>query len=271
MNISKKYIAVLKMGLSDAFEYRFNFLMAVLLWYFPLIIDVLLWTLVYHSSGNKMIGGYTLNRMISYYIVTMIVSSMTSTENIEWSVISDIKDGALQRHLIQPLNYQIFKLAYVLSKKVVVLVCILINMIPLLLLFRGYMEIQLYPVNFLLFFLSLLLSLVIFFHIQVSIAMLSFWFTQFSSIFHFLPFIYAVLSGVAFPLNILPGWISNALSFTPFYYVVFFPVQILTDGNITSDIIVKGFCIQSVWALLCVLLCKFVWVKGIQRFSATGG
>jgi ABC-2 type transport system permease protein len=270
MNLITKYGAIFKMGLSDAIEYRFNFFTQVLLWYFPLVIQILLWSVVYKSFRNSTIAGYSLNGMITYYFIVMIVNELVKTEGIEWSVISDIRDGNLQRYLIQPIDFLTFKLVYVFSKKLLVIVCIIINLIPMTLFFHKLIQFHIIPLNILYFCISLLFSLMIFYFIQTTIAMFSFWFTEFSSIFHFLPFVFSVLNGTAFPLNILPGWLITVLSYTPFYYTVYFPTQIFA-GNLDEAIIAQCFLLQTFWLLFCFVLCKIVWSKGIQHFSASGG
>ncbi|EPR10587.1 ABC transporter permease [Ruminiclostridium papyrosolvens] len=270
MDFIKKYSAILKMGLSDATEYRFNFFTQILLWYFPLGIQILLWSVVYKNSGSTTIVGYSLSAMITYYIIAMIVNELVKTEGIEWTVISDIRDGFLQRYLVQPVDFIFFKLVYVFSKKLVVIICIIINLIPMALFFRNFIQLPEFSQNILYFVFSLILALIIFYFIQTTIAMLSFWFTEFASIFHFIPFIYSILNGSAFPLNILPAWIHTLLSYTPFYYMVYFPTQLLA-GNMDNAAIAKGLTVETIWLLICLVLCKFVWHKGVKEFSATGG
>jgi ABC-2 type transport system permease protein len=270
MKSFSKYLAVFRMGFSDSLEYRFNLFTKVLLWYFPLIVQVLLWKAVYLSFGQDSLGGYTYRQMITYCLGVMIVFALIGTEGNEWSVIGDIREGTLQRYLLQPVDFLLCKIILVISKKAVIIGCIVVNVAPALLFFPGSFHLSITLAQIPLFCLSVLCSLLILFLMQTTIALFSFWFTEFTSIFHFLPFVLSVLDGTAFPLDLLPAWLRGFLSYTPFPYTVFFPTRMLV-GEMDGGTIVQGLCMQLIWAAACLLLCKLTWSRGIRRFSATGG
>jgi ABC-2 type transport system permease protein len=270
MKSFSKYLAVFRMGFADSLEYRFNLFTEVLLWYFPLIVQVLLWKAVYLSYGQESLGGYTYPQMITYCLGVMIVFALIRTEGNEWSVIGDIRDGTLQRYLLQPVDFLLYRIILVASKKIVIIGCIIVNVTPALLLFPGSFHLSITLAQVPAFCLAVTCSLLIQFLMQTTIALFSFWFTEFTSIFHFLPFIFTILDGTAFPLDLLPAWLNGVLSYTPFPYTVFFPTRMLV-GGMDRGMIVQGLCMQLIWVAACLFLCKLVWSRGIRRFSATGG
>lgn len=258
------------MGLSDSFEYRFNFFIQVFSWYFPLIIQLLLWKAIYRSTGESEVAGYSFNMIFVYYVTVMIINELIKTEGIEWSIVGDIRDGGLQKYLLKPLNYILYQFIYILSKKVVVLICIFVNLLPIGIVFSQYYDISYSMSSILLFIVTLFCSLIIMFLLHAIIAMCSFWFTEFVAIFNFLPFGISLLNGTTLPLNIFPDWFSNILRCTPFYYMVYFPSQVL-NGQVSGNELSVGFVIQFVWIIIGIGICKTVWGKGIKHFSATGG
>lgn len=265
-----KYGAVFHMGISDSFEYRFNFFVQVFSWYFPLIIQLLLWKAIYSSTGKSVVAGYSFKTITIYYIAVMIINELIKTEGIEWNVVGDIRDGGLQKYLLKPINYMLYQFIYVLSKKVVVLICIAVNLIPITLIFGHYYKIHINILDIFLFSIALMLSLLVVYLFHVIIAMFSFWFTEFTMIFHFLPFAISLLNGSALPLDIFPVYLSSILKFTPFYYMVYFPSKVL-NGQLDVQETCTGFLVFLIWILIEMCTCRLVWKRGIRQFAAIGG
>jgi ABC-2 type transport system permease protein len=62
----------------------------------------------------------------------------------------------------------------------------------------------------------------------------------------------------------------KALYFTPFPYQLFFPVNICL-GRVRGTELVDGLIIQACWVVGLYLLARFVWARGIRKYSAVGG
>ena len=77
------------------------------------------------------------------------------------------------------------------------------------------------------------------------------------------------LSGVHFPLDILPINIQNILYLTPFPYLIFFPLQIYL-GKITGIVALRGILISSAWIIGLWLLMNKIWKKGFKAYQAYG-
>jgi ABC-2 type transport system permease protein len=79
-----------------------------------------------------------------------------------------------------------------------------------------------------------------------------------------------VAGGHLFPLDILPGWLHQALLFTPFPYQLYFPVNIWL-GRATGAELWQGLAIQAAWVAAAYGLARFVWSRGVRRYAAFGG
>jgi ABC-2 type transport system permease protein len=78
-----------------------------------------------------------------------------------------------------------------------------------------------------------------------------------------------VLSGVIFPLNILPQWAYQIVKFTPFPYLVYFPLGVLIGKFSPSEI--NQILIGSlIWLTIGLLLVKKMWKSGLVIYSASG-
>jgi len=91
------------------------------------------------------------------------------------------------------------------------------------------------------------------------------------STFIFILFAFEYLAGGhLFPLDILPPLLTRALLFTPFPYQLFFPVNIYLGRTRGVDLKL-GLVVQLAWVIAAYLLARFVWSRGIRKFSAVGG
>ncbi len=78
-----------------------------------------------------------------------------------------------------------------------------------------------------------------------------------------------MLAGGIFPLNILPSWAYAALQFTPFPYLLYFPVAIFS-GKILGLEMVRILLQSAIWFLLMYLFIKYLWRKGLVVYQASG-
>jgi ABC-2 type transport system permease protein len=120
------------------------------------------------------------------------------------------------------------------------------------------------------FLLSVLLTALLQFFLSYAMALLAFWVLEVST-FIFILFAFEYLaSGHLFPLDILPAGLHRVLDYTPFPYQMYFPVSIYM-GRTTGAGLARGLLIQAAWVLAAYLLARFMWYRGIRKYSAAGG
>jgi len=73
-----------------------------------------------------------------------------------------------------------------------------------------------------------------------------------------------------FPLDILPPALTQALTYTPFPYQLFFPVSIYL-GRTSGAMLWQGLLIQIFWVAAFYVLARVVWSRGIRKYTAVGG
>jgi ABC-2 type transport system permease protein len=99
---------------------------------------------------------------------------------------------------------------------------------------------------------------------------LAFWATRADALLALQDAMIFLLAGVVAPVAVLPPLLQIIARVLPFYYMVGFPVEVLT-GQITGVEVTTGFMIQAAWLLVAVLIYRFVWRSGLKRYSAIGG
>ncbi|MES2307384.1 MAG: ABC-2 family transporter protein [Verrucomicrobiota bacterium] len=263
------YTPLFKIGVQNTLIYRWNFLVRLTFSLVPLFGLVYFWKAVYASSGAN-IQNYAYGEMIQYFLICMVVEAFVTPTDDEWQISAEIRDGQLNMLLLRPMNHLLYRLTLFASSR---LVNFSIVILPLLAVFIPFHDSISFPhqwETWVLFFFSTALSALIQFLISYSIAMLSFWILEISTVvFIFFSFEY-FFSGHFFPLDLLPPIVFKWVLFTPFPYELWFPVALL-QGRITGNELTQGLCIQFIWVVLLYSLAKTMWAKGLQKYGAVGG
>ena len=120
------------------------------------------------------------------------------------------------------------------------------------------------------FLLSLLLTALLQFFMSYTMAMLAFWVLEVSTFIFILFAFEYVAGGHLFPLDILPPVVSEILKFTPFPYQMFFPVTVYL-GRVEGADLWIGLGIQVFWVAFFFLLARWIFSRGIRKYTAVGG
>ena len=268
--VRSKYLHVIGIGIQNTLVYRANFFFRAAFSLIPLIGTMMLWRAVYDGKAGAQIGNYDFSQMITYYLIVMVVDALTAVTDDDWQIAGDIKDGNISQFLLKPINYLIYRLCLFFSGR---LVYTLSAAIPVGLFLAYHHANLVYPkeaLTWVIFLTSLLLTAVLQFMISCTMAFLAFWVLEVGTFVFILFAIENIAGGHLFPLDILPAWLLQLLQFTPFPYLLYFPVSIYL-GHVHGQALINGLLIQAAWVVTAILLARFVWGRGIQKYSAVGG
>ncbi len=264
-----KYWHVINVGIQNTLTYRMNFLFRSAFSLVPLFATLSLWRTVYAGKDGS-IGGYTLAQMTSYYLVLTIVDALTAVTEDDWQIAADIKDGNISQFLLKPMDYLAYRLCLYGAGRIVFTACALVPVGLFLFVQREHFVLPADAATLGCFGLSLVLTGLIQFFISFTMALLAFWVLEVSTFIFILYAFEYIASGHLFPLDILPPAVLQALHFTPFPYMLFFPVNIYL-GRVTGPELLNGLIIQACWVLAAFVLARVVWSRGIRKYSAVGG
>lgn len=267
----RKYWHVIKIGLENTLVYRFNFFFRAIFSLVPLLATILMWRAIYGQSGpDHEISGYSLGRMISYYLMITIVEALTSVSEDDWQIAADIRDGNISQFLLKPIDYLGYRLCLFASGR---LIYTCASAIPVGVFICFYSESLLPPASadaFFWFVISVFLAAMLQFFISYTLALLAFWLLEVSTVIFIVFAFEYIAGGHLFPLNILPPILERLLNFTPFPYELFFPVSIYM-GQQTGAALYQGLAIQVFWVVFFFGMARFVWSRGIRKYAAVGG
>jgi ABC-2 type transport system permease protein len=265
----QKYIHVLNIGIQNTLVYRVNFLFRSLFGLIPLMATISLWRTIFSGQATE-VGGYSLSQMISYYLIVTIVDSLTAVNEDDWQIAGDIKDGNISQFLLKPIDYLSYRLCLFGAGRLIYSIVAFLPVTAFILYQRNYFVLppNLSTIGW--FAVSIFLTALLQFFTSYAMALLAFWVLEVST-FIFILFAFEYLAGGhLFPLDILPSGVQSVLNYTPFPYQLFFPVSIYV-GKTSGRALYEGLAIQTAWVVASYFLARFVWHRGIRKYSAVGG
>lgn len=266
-----KYGHVINVGIQNTLAYRMNFLFRAVFTLIPLLANILLWKTIFSDKAEgDMVGAYNLSQMVSYYLLILIVNSMTAVNEDDWQIAADIRNGVISQFLLKPMDYLAFRFSLFLANR---LIYILVATIPVglfLLWQRNYWTTPVSMEALMLSILSLSLTGLLQFLISFTMALLAFWVLEVATFIFILYAFEYIAGGHLFPLDLLPTWLETLLYWTPFPYLLSFPVLIYL-GRVEGQEMWNGIIVQTVWLVIAFVTARFVWNRGIRSYTAVGG
>jgi ABC-2 type transport system permease protein len=243
--------------------------MALLLAFLRLTAEIFFWDVYYKACGKEIISGYSYKGMITYYLIMNLFANTLAQSTIANTISNDIKNGFISKYMIMPIELAGYYFVKDLAQKLYEVSIGIIALLPVVLIFHNSMMVYagLYDIPVIL--LCLLMSTTLSFLIFYNISLLTFWFTDISNLFMAVMILIDFLSGGFFPLSLLPAVIYILEHMLPFYYTIFFPVNMMTS-NMSVNYILQGLLIQALWTILLGLLAVLLQTKGRIRYEATG-
>lgn len=260
----QKYKRVFVNSVAVYVAYRLNFF----LWRLRVVISVLisyyLWFSVFQTKNA--VFGYQQNQILTYILLITFLNAVVLTSSTA-NVAQEIQDGSLSNQLVHPMNYFGFNFARDLADKMMNSILSILEIVILIWLLKPNLFLQTHPLPLLLFALSLIVAVCLYFFISMLLSFVGFWSRE-SWAPRFIFFILvSFLAGTFFPLDIFPRPIFLILRMLPFPYLIFFPLKIYLNQLSTQELF-GSFFIGSCWCILLGLLMKLVWNRGIKRYTA---
>lgn len=264
----KKYWTVFLLSFQNEFTYRLNFI----LWRFRNVLRILmtyfLWNMVY--TQNNMAFGFSKEQMMTYiFMVLIFMSFVVAAPSIE-NIGNEISNGDLSNFLVKPINYLYYWLVRDWASKLLNTLFVVLEVGLLWFAFKPQFVL---PPSLLIGVISILvlISAALLYYLFTKLAVFTaFWAPENTWGMMFLILVLLeVLSGAIFPLDILPSRMFNILQFTPFPYLVYFPVAIWI-GKLDLMFAIRVLIQSLVWVGILYILVIKLWHRGLKEYSAAG-
>jgi ABC-2 type transport system permease protein len=265
--------------------YRGDFMLGTLMRFLPTLTQIFLWYAIYDvissaASVNSTAGpdgdiaGYSYHQMVAYYLMVIISRAFSSMPGLTPGIAEQVRNGEIKKFLIQPVDMVGCLLVQRVAHK---LVYYLIAALPFALVFwlcRDFFVAGWPPADVLVvFFTSLILAFLLGFFLECCIGLVAFWFLEVTSLTFIYMLMNFLLSGHMFPLELLPDSpvnIRGLVEVLPLQYLAYFPAAVFL-GKIRGPAMYQELAIEFAWVLFFIALARFLWWRGVRRYSGFGG
>lgn len=264
----RKYWISLKNSFQSRLEYRGKLLSDafVLLWGFA--ITFFLWRKL--TSDYTNVGRYDFYGIVAYYLLGGIFRVFSTTETSKLFEIW-VREGRLSDLLLKPFSPVTALFFNQVGSLFAALLLNLAIFVPPLFLIAGLRSsifITLIKLLWVMIFIILYYIFGLFFYFLVGT--LSFWTVSLSGIRNSVNQFLNIVKGHWIPLDLAPMAVQKILSFLPFQYAFFYPIKILTSNELAVSDHLRGVVVLIVSIVATVLIDRFLWFKGLRRYSAVG-
>ncbi|WP_040214442.1 ABC transporter permease [Clostridium polynesiense] len=265
MQLIRKYSEVTKITLSNSLVYFWDFLSKNMFFAFIVFVYLMLWKSIYSQKGS-LVGGFTLNQMIWYLVVTELVT--LSRTDIHIQVNEDVKSGSIAYLLNKPYNYVLYCFSYFIGEVGVKLLTNSIIGIAIGFIYVGSLE-GFNIINLPFIFLSLATGCIIHFLIYMILSLSAFWFEENSAFFWIYSKLIFTLGGMLMPIELFPDWLQQIARYLPFAYVTYIPAKLTVNFSF-SDFI-SGFSVQLLYLIIFFAAAMLLFRKGVRNLNVNGG
>ena len=262
--IVRAFPAAWRVGMLTMIAYRAEFVVWFLAYSMPLIM-MALWTAVAREGP---VGEFDARKFQAYFMAALLVRLVTGSW-VAWELTWEVRQGTLAQRMLRPFPPLLAHFADQSSAMPMRLVLVSpILLVTFLWLGPGIFTSD--PVQLVILPLSLIGSFSILFLVGAAIGSLAlFWESSLSVMDLFLGF-FMVLSGYVVPLSLFPPGIQAAVAWTPYPYMLAFPVGNVL-GLLDRGESLRMLAFQWTWVAVLLLVCATSWRLGVRRFAAFGG
>lgn len=251
-------------------SYRVDFwINSVLGFVAELTIAYCLWAAIFQATEAESLGGFTFQAMLVYYVAAILVGKLVRGQERELSVARDIYEGVLNRYLIYPAPYGLFKYAEHLGSLLPAMVQVAVFGGAALIWLEVPTDLRLGSGQVARAALAVALANVLAFLMRFPIQCLAFWADNVWSLNVMLRLATELLGGLMLPLSLFPRAAQDLLMWSPFPYLFYFPVQTLL-GQVTPDEWQRGMGIMLLWCGLIGAMAMAIWRKGEKTYAGVG-
>jgi ABC-2 type transport system permease protein len=256
------YLAAYKFNLLKEFAYPIEILAFAGRKLITLGFLILFWFVIAKTNPDI----FTFKQILSYFLVSGAVSdlSFTTWSRFGRTIQQEIKNGTLSNQLIRPVNTLKFLYVSYMGGKTSVTIYAIISLVLGLCITKpaSVWGAVLFPI-------SLVLTALAGFGLNVYIGLLGFYSPEASSIKNTIEHIKKLLSGSLIPLSYFPPVTKTIAELTPFPALVYYPTVILQNGDLNKDTLVK-LGMSLFWAILLVTSSKFFWKRALKNYDGVG-
>ncbi len=263
----KQYIETAKILFKSQMVYRFDVIMTALATVGRIVFAYIVWSVIFNDK--EIIGGFTFQSMLSYYVISSFLASLEMSAGISGEVSRRIRDGSFSKYMVIPTSPQLHFMAQNFGA------CSYYALFSILAAILSAIAFQVKPIittdfaTLMCVALMIPLGLVFMVSYQFFIGILTFKFQDIGLIFHIQGNLISFATGAILPLSLLPSSAIRILRFLPFHYVTYTPTMLLTDQTNVSNGLC-GLLILFIWTIFMLLVSQVTYNRLRVKYDGVG-
>lgn len=266
---SKVYFSFTKGTFKALSTYKANLFMGLIGQLIIISVTYFLWIAIYKSSKESIMQGFTLEEMLTYVMITLIIGTVTSND-ISQEISFEVRDGSISMNLIKPINYRLRTLFIGFGYFLFFFLSLFLPGALLVSIYALSKGIFLSPISLFFFLISIVLGTLINIYYSYIFGLLSFKFYNIWGISQVARAIIMLVSGAMIPLTFFPEIIQRIFNLLPFSSIIYTPAMIYLN-KLSYGEIGKALLMQIIWVIILIILSKFTWNRVINKLSIQGG
>ena len=267
----KTYLPFTRAGIQAAMAYRTNFIA----FFFGSIVYCLvmyyIWRAVFNASGEGMMNGFTMTDMTVFLFITALTNFLTESDG-SYDVGEEVRDGNIAMRLIKPVGFHSTFLFTEMGWKLLVFAMIFAPVVVGVEIYKyhAYGGFAFDISKFLLYLLSLMMSYLFSFYMNVCFGFMAFFLKNLWGFNIIKSGILRFVSGAVVPLALMPDGLRQVLEWMPFSSLCYTPVMIYM-GKYSGVEIALRLAIQLSWVIGFYLISKLILSAALRHVSVQGG
>lgn len=231
-----------------------------------------LYTMIFIWLSLKSTGytdGGTLNSLITFSVLSTILSSSLPSDLICRIFEKDVIEGNIAHKLLRPMTPNTIVLAEVIGTMAGAFI---VNSMPIIIisLYLKAIHLQTSLYVWIVFIVAIIFGIVIYFLIDFIAGYLCFWFYYGTHIRHLIEALFIAFSGKMIPLFLFPEWFVNISEWTPARLVYNDPISIIT-GLMPPSEYPSFFIRLFIWVIVLTFITVFLNKSMQKRVFVQGG
>lgn len=262
----KSMIALAKMQFSQYNIYKSNFYLFTLNRIVEVIVYIFVWQAIYNQTG-ELAGGFSINQMITYYILSVTISPL-----VHWGINEDIaysiRNGQINKELLNPISYFKYYFGINLGEMGFALVVGFATFIICSIFWSVVFPSSLG--RFMMFIVVILLGIPITFFLQMIVGITGFYTNSIWGMQILRKAVISIFAGMIAPITLFPNWFQKLTNILPFKELIYTPINIWLGQVPINDIyfiIIK----QVIWTIILYSIAKIFFNHAVKKVTINGG
>jgi ABC-2 type transport system permease protein len=255
-----RYVKIFLLYFQSSFIYRSRIMVWFLISFLNPMMSLMFWI------GAKTAG---LSGLTSYYLLLTIASALLMSHTEEEIAEIYIQKGGLVNFLLKPFPFLIQNLLGELPWRVIQGSFGLMVFIGVSFLFHLQFSINVDIFWWISVALSGIFGYLIAYLFKIILAFSAFWLVEYRGLQQVSDVVTVIFTGTVMPIYLFPQMLQKITFCLPFPYMIYYPV-LVWQGKFTGYELVIILGKQMLWIFGLFIIYKFLWQKGIRKFTGVG-